>query len=159
MSALRNLIGFQSQTFTLIYQATVDGFQASNFHSKVDGITNTLTVIQTTRGNIFGGYFSVAYSNLIVGANADSTAFIFSLVNPQNAPYKIMIPSANVACAIVYSSSYGPIFGCGFDICVADNSNTNTNSYNYIYSYPHSNGFMDGVYTFQTVDIQVYKIS
>ena len=158
MSALRNLIGFQSQTFTLIYQATVDGFQASNFHAKADGIPNTITVIQTTNGNIFGGYTAASWS-LNVGYIADSTAFLFSLVNPQNAPYKIMIPGTYVPFAICSQLSYGPTFGNGHDLCIADNSNINTDSYNFISSYPNPNGYMDGVYHFQTVEIQVFKIT
>ena len=52
----------QTKTFYLIYQATSDGFQASNFHAKADGIANTLTIVKTTNENIFGGY-TAAYSH------------------------------------------------------------------------------------------------
>ncbi len=36
---------------TRVYQASKDGFGASNFHSKVDGVLGTLTVIKSTNGN------------------------------------------------------------------------------------------------------------
>ena len=160
MTPLKNLVGFQSQIYTLLYQATRDGFQAASFHAKADGIANTLTVVKTTNGNIFGGYTAAAWNlNAESGYITDATAFIFSLINPQNTPYKIMIPSASASCAIFYQMLYGPTFGCGHDIYIADNSNLNTNSFNYIHSYTNPNGYMDGVYNFQTVNIEVYKIS
>ena len=55
---LVKLLNFPSPNFTLIYQASRDGFREFDFHSKVDGIVNTLTVIKTTNGNIFGGFTS-----------------------------------------------------------------------------------------------------
>lgn len=42
--------------FKLIYRATEHGFSATKFHQKCDGISNTLTIIKTTVGNVFGGY-------------------------------------------------------------------------------------------------------
>ena len=39
-----------------MYQASRDGFGASDFHSKCNGITGTLVVVKDTNSNIFGGY-------------------------------------------------------------------------------------------------------
>ena len=50
--------------------------------------------------------------------------------------YKLPIQSTKVSNAIYgYYSSYGPIFGGGFDIYISDQSNTKTGSYSNIYSY------------------------
>ena len=146
----------QTKTLNLIYRATKDGFQASNFHTKADGIANTLTIIKTTNGNIFGGYTVAAWNSNDIW-QTDPTAFLFSLVNPQNvAPYKIMISELTYT---IYSRSInGPIFGGGHDLYISNSSNTNNNSYNNIQSYPNPNGYMDGGFNFQTVEIELYTI-
>ena len=41
----------------LIYRASRDGFGADEFHSKCDGKRDTLSIIQTTNGYVFGGMF------------------------------------------------------------------------------------------------------
>ena len=146
----------QTKTFNLIYRATVDGFQASNFHAKADGISNTLTIVKSTKGYIFGGYTAVAW-NSIGAYQIDATSFLFSLVNPQNVgPYKTMVNMQQYS--IYCLSSYGPTFGGGHDLHISDNSNTNSNSYNNAHSYPNPYGFLDGQSNFQTVEIEVYNI-
>jgi len=59
------------QKWNLIYRASRDGFEASSFHSKCDDKPNTLVIIKSTNGNVFGGYTeqswnlkSNSYSNL-----------------------------------------------------------------------------------------------
>ena len=54
---LMNLCEFPIyQKWNLIYRATQDGFEARDFHSKCDNKSDTLIVIKSTNGNIFGGY-------------------------------------------------------------------------------------------------------
>ena len=46
---------YPGQTWQLLFQASLDGFKAKNFHSKCDGLLDTLVVVRV--GNsIFGGY-------------------------------------------------------------------------------------------------------
>ena len=61
-------------------------------------------------------------------------AFIFSLRNKEELhPFKSMVlPPQN---AIYRSQGYGPTFGGGWDIYIADNANDNENSYNNPFSY------------------------
>jgi len=40
----------------LIYRATRDGFGATDFHSKCDRYQNSLMIIKSTKGYVFGGY-------------------------------------------------------------------------------------------------------
>eukprot|EP00957_Ditylum_brightwellii_P175044 13327643-Ditylum_brightwellii.AAC.1 len=47
----------------LLYRASRDGWQASNFHAKCDNQGPTLTVIRTTGGYIFGGYCDTPWSS------------------------------------------------------------------------------------------------
>ena len=63
--------------FKLIYRATRDGFQSSAFHDKCDHQPNTLTIIKTTRGCIFGGFTSVGWDSSS-GWRADPHACLFT---------------------------------------------------------------------------------
>ena len=57
-----------------------------------------------------------------------SNAFIFSLRNKEGLPpFKSMVAISSYA--IYRYSGYGPTFGGGHDIKIADNANSNTNSY------------------------------
>jgi hypothetical protein len=38
-----------------------DGLKAADFHTRCDGIANTLTVVKANSGNIFGGYTEQAW--------------------------------------------------------------------------------------------------
>ena len=74
------LCKLKGKQFKLLYRATRDGFAASSFHAKCDQQPNTLTVIKTTNGFIFGGYTAVAWDSTS-RHKIDPNAFIFSLVN------------------------------------------------------------------------------
>ncbi|XP_078382281.1 uncharacterized protein LOC144664960 [Oculina patagonica] len=57
-----------------------------------------------------------------------SKAFIFSLRNKEGlGPFKSMVKKPQYA--IYRNSGYGPTFGGGHDIYIADNANSNTKSY------------------------------
>ncbi len=47
---------------TLLYKASVHGYQASAFHQRCDNQGPTLLVAYNSSGYIFGGYTSVDYS-------------------------------------------------------------------------------------------------
>ena len=69
--------------WSLLYQGSRDGFKASNFHSRCDNKPDTLTIVKSTSGNIFGGFTSVEWKPK-ASWQYDKTAFIFSLVNKEN---------------------------------------------------------------------------
>eukprot|EP00957_Ditylum_brightwellii_P000029 1986-Ditylum_brightwellii.AAC.1 len=48
---------------TLLYRASRDGWEASDFHEKCNNQGPTLTVIQSTEGYIFGGFCDISWSN------------------------------------------------------------------------------------------------
>ena len=147
----------------LIYKASIDGFAASDFHSKCDGHEGTLTIIKTTNSFIFGGYTEAAWSNS-GGYKNDDKAFIFSLVNREG-PLKI--PCSKNRCAIYCHISCGPSFGDGCDIFTENYSNNFPNSYTnlgdsykhpiYEYNSIETKCFLAGSVDFRNSDIEVYS--
>jgi hypothetical protein len=70
------------------------------------------------------------------GFFADPKAFIFSLVNKENKPFKAVCTNSEYA--IYCHSSCGPSFG-GTEIRIMASSNSNRNSYSYFGShYEHA---------------------
>jgi hypothetical protein len=64
--------------FNLLYRATRDGDNFNDFHSRVDNINSTLTIIKTSLGLKFGVFLEIPFKqtgNFIV----DDKSFVFSL--------------------------------------------------------------------------------
>ncbi len=167
--SLMNLIGvpLNSQA-TKIYQASLHGFAAAQFHSKVDGKLGTLSIIKSTNGNIFGGFTKLSWSAAQgAGYYDDPSAYLISLTNNQNFSCKLnALPpySKNI-----YTGPYGPTFGQFpyHPFIISDNSNVNFNSYsemgpmyqiplNYTNGSTAANSFLAGSRNFQTFEIEVY---
>jgi hypothetical protein len=49
--------------FALLWRGSRDGFRARDFHGRCDGHAPTLTLIQDTAGNIFGGFTPVEWES------------------------------------------------------------------------------------------------
>jgi len=150
----------------LQYRATRDGFIGQNFHSKCDGIANTLTIIKSEHGNIFGGFTEKAWkSSSTGGCVADPNAFVFSLVNKENKPFKAVCTNSKEA--ICCYSYFGPTFGES-DIVIASGSNSNQRSFSYFgHSYKHTDyqygtekakTILAGSHKFQTLEIEVFVL-
>ena len=163
--SLVELCKLRGKQLRLIYRATRDGFDASNFHAKCDNQPNTLTLIKTTKECIFGGYTAVAWDSISCH-KADPTAFIFSLTNSSKNPLKIPIKTNN-ARAIYCCSSHGPVFG-SYDICIQSNSNVSNGSYSELGnsfdfkldSHPaaRAQSFLADSQEFKTVEIEVFNL-
>ena len=120
-------------------------------------------MIKSTNGNIFGGFTEKAWNSTNVYV-ADAKAFVFSLVNKENKPFKVLC--SNNGKEIYCHSTYGPTFGSGNDIYISSGSNANQTSYsNFGSSYYHAdyqNGtvkgqsILAGSYNFQTLEIEVF---
>jgi len=169
----------ESQGWDLKYRASRDGFSGQNFHTKCDGVSNTLTIIKTTNGNIFGAFAEKAW---VKGSVVDQKAFVISLINKENKPFKAMIISTNIYgqvngssryyyYALYCESSYGPSFGYDnnitiFDITLASDSNVNqSSSSNFGHAFKHqdypagtakSQSILAGSQNFQTTEIEVF---
>lgn len=64
-------------SYELIYKATRDGDKSENFHSKCDNKENTIVIIKSKNGKIFGG-FTTKFWNHMEYIN-DPLAFVFSI--------------------------------------------------------------------------------
>ncbi len=162
ITKLMKICKFESnQKWDLIYRATQDGFGAKNFHSKSDNKSNTLVIIKSTGGHVFGGYTEQDWSPTGLFAK-DSNAFIFSYINKYKKPFFMKcISPAHAICGVI---NYGPTFGGGHDIHICNNSNSTDGSYSNLgvsYEYPkdasnEDKSFLAGSYKFRTAEIEVY---
>jgi hypothetical protein len=155
--------------WSLLYRGTRDGFASRDFHSLCDGHSNTLTIFKAKESKfIFGGFTSVSWeSSTHLEWKSDAKAFIFSLTNIENKPLKMKIDSKRHQYAIRCRSEYGPTFGGGHDIHIANNANTTMDSYSFLgrtYKHPQYGlntneafTFLAGSHNFQLDEIEVYK--
>jgi hypothetical protein len=156
---------FCKMKWKLLYRGSRDGFQASSFHSRCDNSANTVTIIKTTTGCIFGGFTPTPWDSK--GTNkSDLTrrSFLFRIKDLQGREprrFPISVPSY----AIYSGPAYGPIFGSAHDILVSDVCNQNANSYtNLGTSYVNDTGIdgkqvLAGAYNFTVKDIEVFLIN
>lgn len=156
---LLNLTKFNNKTWKLIYQASKDGFSSFDFHLKCNNHENTLTLIKTTKSYIFGGYTSRLWNECKENNNYykyDSNSFLISLTSQ---PIRLDIINKNYS---IYTwSLYGPTFGNGYDIYIADLSNqhrfSNTRPSGTYGNYDKN--LLAGERNFQTVEIETYTIN
>jgi len=92
--------------FKLLFRGTKDGQTVADFHKYCDGKPNTLSIMQTSKGYIFGGYNEKKWDSSS-GCVADPNAFIFSLDY-----MKIYKPKNGKTGYIHCASDHGPYF-CG----------------------------------------------
>ena len=163
--SLLKLIGFKEKNLTLLWRGTRDGFKATTFHRLCDGRANTLTLIKSTEGSVFGGYTSVQWDQ---GGyyQHDKKAFLFSFKNPSNVPMKMKVTDPRHA--VIHSVSYGHIFGAGHDLLVSDSSDKNTDSFMHFKSYEFPDGkngteggkFLLGnsSHKFQAEEVEVFQL-
>ena len=123
-SAIESRINKQIKKIKKLYQATIDGDDASIFHKKCDNIPNTLTVIKSKENRRFGGFTTQVWDNSN-SFKKDENAFLFSL--DKSKIYKI---KHNCEGRAIWSGqNYGPvfgrnsggIFGNSHDICIGRN--------------------------------------
>ena len=169
---LVNLCEFSvGQEWDLKYRASRDSFKSTDFHSKCDGIANTLTVIKAKSGNVFGGFTEKEWHSSC-GFVTDPNAFIFSLVNKEDKPFKALCSNEGQL-ATLCDSRCGPCFGgrgtLAKDFCIYSDSNSKKISYSdFGYSYQHpdylkgtfkAKNILAGSYSFETLEIEVFAKS
>jgi len=162
----------KDREWKLIYKASRDGFKASDFHSKCDFQSGTLTVIKSESGNVFGGFTEKAWLSFLRNEEfvADPSAFIFSLVNKDKNPFKVNC-SNDGQYGIFNAEKYGPVFGGDGkklrDIVIISDSNRLNKSYtDFGYAYQHpdyqretvkAKSILAGSFEFHIDEIEIYK--
>ena len=100
-----------------LYQATIDGGDPINFHSKCDNIENTIVIIKSEGLRRFGGFTPIPWTSNRGWVNDPSLkSFIFYLDHKKiydlkNGGYR----------AVHHFKDYGPCFGDGHDIGIVGN--------------------------------------
>jgi len=148
----------------LCYRATYHGWSGRTFHSRCNNMGPTVSFIRVGE-YIFGGYTD---RNWHSGSSYKDSAhsFIFSFKNKDGLEaFKLHVKRTEHA--IYGKSSYGPTFGGGHDIHVANSAGSNTNSYANLGSgYAQVAGYKDGAsntqsllagsYNFQPHEVEVF---
>ena len=111
--AIKSRLNKEVKELKKLYQATIDGDGAINFHSRCDNIPNTLVLIKSAGNRRFGGFTSVQWTSSTNGEYKDDpNAFLFSLDKQKIYSYK------KNGKAIYCYKDYGPSFGAGCDILI-----------------------------------------
>eukprot|EP01080_Neovahlkampfia_damariscottae_P003984 gene3984-7240_t len=166
--SLSNLLPHSPNGWELLYQASKNDFTAVTFHKLCDGNANTVVVIKSHNGNIFGGYAELPWTSTSTYAY-DTRSFIFSLKNKNGkAPVKFA-NNTNNRMSNYGAPSYGPTFGGGHDLYICNNSNKTKSSYSNLghsfktlqsmkYATNEAKNFLAGTYNFLTTEIEVYTM-
>jgi hypothetical protein len=135
-----------------------------NFHDKCDDKSNTVTIILTTEGFLFGGFTPIAWdSGNSYKTDGSQKSFTFSVKNPHNIEGKIFSVK-NPERAIYCHSSLGPIFS-NYAIKITNDCNMNPNSYtNLSNSYANDTGiagnqFCTGSSYFTVKEIEAFAVT
>ncbi|CAB4022807.1 Basement membrane-specific heparan sulfate proteoglycan core, partial [Paramuricea clavata] len=110
-----------NNTWKLCWRATRDGWAAKTFHSNCDYKKRTVTLVKVGQ-YVFGGYATASWEGFRRWKKAGGS-FIFSLRNKENLPpFTAPLKDENTWHAIYADHRYGPIFGYGHDLYIADNA-------------------------------------
>jgi hypothetical protein len=120
---------FGQNEWVLLYRGADDGFGSSDFHRKCDSHSNTITIILTTKGFIFGSFTPVAWDSSGRGKpDSTQTSFLFSLKNLQTSEAKKFSMKSSSDAIGCWPGS-GPLFGSSYDICVSDRCSESTSNH------------------------------
>ena len=136
----------------MLYRASRDG-DSTQFHSKCDGIENTVTFVKSKNGRKFGGFANKAFnsSNKWI---SDPNCFVFSLLHKECYYYN------NNGSMIYGNSSYGPTWGAGHDLYLANSclNNTSSATNQSSFDYKGKSNALSGGTNFQAEDYETYQL-
>lgn len=127
---LQNHLSKKVLKFRHIFTASQNQFSAARFHECCDTVKNTLVIIKSEFGNVFGGFTTKPWNKEIKTWTADSEAFLFLITCPDekiddaDLPLLFKIKPDEVMYAICSMGDTGPVFGSGWDIYIADGHHT-----------------------------------
>eukprot|EP00588_Corethron_pennatum_P027358 CAMPEP_0194312080 /NCGR_PEP_ID=MMETSP0171-20130528/9001_1 /TAXON_ID=218684 /ORGANISM="Corethron pennatum, Strain L29A3" /LENGTH=601 /DNA_ID=CAMNT_0039066451 /DNA_START=172 /DNA_END=1977 /DNA_ORIENTATION=+ len=144
----------------LLYRGSRDGYSGSTFHEKCNNQGATVTVIKSTEGFVFGGFADLPWTS-DGDYHASPKAFLFALKSHSGIESTKMRIQNNRAVYHDEDGEYGPTFGDGHDLHIANDSNTNRHSYLRIgsaYNYPPGQTvFITGERNFRVDEIEVFS--
>ena len=147
----------------LIFRGSRDGMKANNFHNKCDNQGETITLIKSDKGYIFGGYTPFPWSG---GGSYHSSpsSFLFTLTNIHGTqPTKF--ESKNDNKEVYHHSSYGPSFGYGCDLAINTDFINDGSWSNFPSTYQDNLGKGKSIFTgdlnnnkFKLTEIEIFKL-
>ena len=115
-----------------LYQATINGGDCINFHSKCDNIENTLVIIESEGFRRFGGFTPIPWeSNGHFKEDYSLKSFVFSLDNKKIYSLK------KFSSSVYHDINSGPCFGGGYDIGIVGNPIKERTLYTFQNSYDY----------------------
>jgi hypothetical protein len=146
---------YRTRKWKLVFKGTKDGMTSTAFHEKANNKGPTITIIKSKHGKIFGGFMDQAWTTRGGYINTKKS-WLFSLTNKSK--YEMNDPNTYAQYGGYDNSSYGPTFGGGHDIYLANDFTSNSN-----YCNRHSYNFTDntaltGGYNFQVEEVEVFSL-
>ena len=137
-----------------LYDSVTDTHNAGAFHEKCDDKAPTIVLIKTCQDCRFGGYTSKKWGSSVGDYVGDSSAFLFSF--DTNKQYMVNTPKYAIYC----HHNYGPTFGNGHDIHIANYGPQNNSSYTSGMAYPLETQYAlnKGIKNFTPKNYEVYHI-
>jgi hypothetical protein len=120
----------------LLFRASEHDFSAAAFHARCDGTPDTLTLLRTEHGRTLAAYSHYQWnqvSNDYVN-DKERRAWLLQLDLLQK-----MVPQSDSS-LIYCNSSYGPTFGGGHDLYIADSCHANNSYTDFPGSYNREDG-------------------
>jgi len=144
-----------NRKWKLIFRGSRDGQNASSFHSNCNNKGPTVTVIKSKAGKIFGGFVDKPWTSSGSYLSTNN-AWIFSVTEKKK--YEQNDPNTYSQYGAYDNSSYGPTFGGGHDIYLANDWTSNSNYCNrHSYNFP-DNTTLTGGYNFSVEEVEVYSL-
>jgi hypothetical protein len=158
----------KDQKWKFLYRASQDGFKGADFHHFCDDKDNTLTIVKSSNGNVFGGFTRTPWTSSAGLVKEDESDFIFSLINTDNQPLKMKIEKSAPKLRFFNKCSDMPCFGNptgGFslsDDCDAKrNCMANLGGYfkhsKYLPNSKQAKSFLAGSPIFKVLEIEVFQ--
>ena len=94
--------------FKMLYSAKINGDKSQKFHEFCDNHHNTLLIIKTTKGIIFGGFAAKTWNSYELGRKKDMKSFLFSInnkkiYNPKPSKYHLFCSDNDGPCFYAFS--------------------------------------------------------
>ena len=150
--------------FELIYRASRDGWNATDFHKHCDNKGTTLSIIYNDTENVFGGYTKIPWTSHEPDKYVkDKDAFIYLLRSSKKYKPEIFnVINSNEAVNHYYDDMV--VYGSGFDIRITNECNEHDWSYvnGHGYNIPTKNRYMfngDNYKEFKVKEIEIFLLS
>ena len=142
-------------SLSLLYRATRDGDEASDFHSRCDKSKSTLVIVKTKKGLRFGGFTTETWAGDDID-KMDDNAFCFSLD-------KMKIYNVVKGKKAIFASTYsGPAFeNCIFQIkdnCFEEGGECSDNMNNNFNNQEKQFEINDGNENFKVAEVEVFGV-